>query len=111
MLRGHGSDDALAGGASVVVRDGESPLHGEGKQFECVCDVCGGKVKREKKWKSVNRSFRGEFHRKNCDRHFRVTIRCKQFYDRLDVRKTFKEILPEEKNPVPIPVKTEKSEA
>ena len=34
-----GSDDALAGGASVVVRDGESPLHGEGKQFECVCDV------------------------------------------------------------------------
>ncbi|EQY14462.1 hypothetical protein G943_04129, partial [Escherichia coli UMEA 3212-1] len=26
MLRGHGSDDALAGGASVVVRDGESPL-------------------------------------------------------------------------------------
>ncbi|MGE2246278.1 hypothetical protein ACMFBJ_19510 [Escherichia coli] len=39
MLRGHGSDDALAGGASVVVRDGESPLHGEGKQFECVCDV------------------------------------------------------------------------
>ncbi|EPH4306070.1 hypothetical protein ACS1L9_004441 [Escherichia coli] len=33
------TDDALAGGASVVVRDGESPLHGEGKQFECVCDV------------------------------------------------------------------------
>ena len=30
MLRGHGADDALAGGASVVVRDGESPLHGEG---------------------------------------------------------------------------------
>ena len=81
------------------------------KWFECVCDVCGGKVKREKKWKSVNRSFRGEFYCKNCDRHFRVTIRCKQFYDRLDVRKTFKEILPEEKNPVPIPVKTEKSEA
>ncbi|EAB3910558.1 hypothetical protein DUF69_23845 [Salmonella enterica] len=37
MLRRHGSDDALAGGASVVVRDGESPLHGEGKQFKCVC--------------------------------------------------------------------------
>lgn len=81
------------------------------KWFDCVCDVCGGKVKREKKWKSVNRSFRGEFYCKNCDRHFRVTIRCKQFYDRLDVRKTFKEILPEEKNPVPIPVRTEKSEA
>jgi hypothetical protein len=33
MLRGHGSDDALVDGASVVVRDGESPLHGEGKPF------------------------------------------------------------------------------
>lgn len=39
MLRGHGSDDALAGGASVVVRDGESLLHGEGEQFKCVCEV------------------------------------------------------------------------
>jgi hypothetical protein len=38
-VKGHGSDDALAGGASVVVRDGESSLHGEGKQFEYVCDV------------------------------------------------------------------------
>lgn len=39
MLRGHGSDDALAGGASVVVCDGESPLHGKGKQFKCVSEV------------------------------------------------------------------------
>ncbi|WP_265339828.1 hypothetical protein [Yersinia ruckeri] len=39
MLRGHGPDDALAGGASVVVRDGESPLHGEGKQFKGVCEA------------------------------------------------------------------------
>ncbi|EOV6725494.1 hypothetical protein [Salmonella enterica] len=39
MLRGHGSDDALAGEASVVARDGESPLHGEGKQFKCTCNV------------------------------------------------------------------------
>ena len=37
MLRGHDPDDVLAGGASVVVRDGESPLHGEGKQFKHVC--------------------------------------------------------------------------
>lgn len=38
-VKGHGSDDALADGAYVVVRDGESPLHGDGKQFKCVCDV------------------------------------------------------------------------
>ena len=33
MLRGHDPDDVLAGGASVVVRGGESLLHGEGGQF------------------------------------------------------------------------------
>lgn len=37
MQRGHDPDDVLAGGASVVVRGGESPLHGEGKQFKHVC--------------------------------------------------------------------------
>ncbi|SEB14799.1 hypothetical protein SAMN05660964_03822 [Thiothrix caldifontis] len=35
--RGHDPDAGLAGGASVVVRDGESPLHGEGGQFKQVC--------------------------------------------------------------------------
>jgi hypothetical protein len=31
--RKHDSEDKQAGGASIVVRDGESPLHGEGTQF------------------------------------------------------------------------------
>ena len=33
MLRKYGSDDELAGGVPVVVRNGESPLHGEGEQL------------------------------------------------------------------------------
>ena len=33
MLREHDPDDTQVGGAFVVVRDGESPLHGEGAQF------------------------------------------------------------------------------
>ena len=32
-IRKHDSDVREAGGASVVVRDGESPSHGEGTQF------------------------------------------------------------------------------
>ena len=36
MLRGHDPDDVSTGGASVVVRDGESPLHGEGRAVQ-VC--------------------------------------------------------------------------
>ena len=39
MLRGHDPDDQLTGGVFVVVRDGESPLHGEGRQFKYVCSA------------------------------------------------------------------------
>ncbi len=37
LLREHDPDDKQAGEAPVVVRDGESPLHGEGEQFIYVC--------------------------------------------------------------------------
>lgn len=60
--------------------------------FKCVCDVCGGKVKKEKNWKVCNHSFRAVFYCKHCDRRFRVSIRYKQLYDRLDVRKTYTEV-------------------
>ena len=39
MTRGHGPDDMSAGGAPVVVRGGESPLHGEGEQFKHACSA------------------------------------------------------------------------
>jgi len=39
MLRGHDLDDHPIGGAFIVVRDGESPLHGEGRQFKHVCSA------------------------------------------------------------------------
>lgn len=38
-VKGHGSADTLTGEYSIAVRDLESTLHGEEKQFECVCDV------------------------------------------------------------------------
>ena len=34
MARKYGSNDEQAGGVPVVVRDGESPLHGEGAQLD-----------------------------------------------------------------------------
>lgn len=37
MLRGHDLDALPTGGAPVVVRGGESPLHGKGEQFKSVC--------------------------------------------------------------------------
>ena len=39
MLRGHNPDGQSTGGVFIVVRDGESPLHGEGRQFNHVCNA------------------------------------------------------------------------
>ena len=76
-----------------VIRDINNPLVDKTK-LKCVCNICGGKVIRKKKWRFVNQSFRAEFYCPNCDRHFRLCVRYKQFYDRLDVKRTFSEIQP-----------------
>ena len=65
--------------------------------FDCVCDVCGGKLKKEKNWRAQNHAFFGVFYCKKCNRHIRYTVRCKQLYDRLDIRKSCKEVLPKSK--------------
>lgn len=89
------------------ISDINSPLV-DADAFRCVCDVCGGKVKKEKNWKYSNHAFRAVFYCQPCDRRFRVSIQYKQLYDRLDVRKTYTEI---KNTPESIPVKAEKSEA
>lgn len=61
--------------------------------FNCFCDICGGKVKVIKKWKFTNQSFRGVFFCENCDREFRVNLRIKKFYDRLDIKRNYSEII------------------
>lgn len=61
--------------------------------FNCFCDICGGKVKVIKKWKFTNQSFRGVFYCENCDREFRVNLRIKKFYDRLDIKRNYSEII------------------
>lgn len=65
--------------------------------FQCVCDVCGGKIKKEKNWRFQNHAFYAVFYCKHCDRHIRFTVRCKQLYDALDIRKTSREVVPKPK--------------
>lgn len=93
-----------------VIKDINNPLIDKSK-FKCVCDICGGKVIRKKKWRFVNQSFRAEFYCPACDRNFRLCVRYKQYFDRLDIKRTFSEIHPKEEEPVKEKVKSTLNES
>lgn len=65
------------------------------RAFYCLCDVCGGKLRQEKKWKHSNNTFRTVFYCKACDRKIRVSIRFKQLYDGVHIHKTYSEVADE----------------
>lgn len=80
-----------------VIKDKNDPLIDK-NLFNCYCDICGGKVETVKKWKFVNQSFRGLFFCPNCNREFRVNLRVKKFYDRLDIKRNYSEIIHTKEN-------------
>lgn len=75
-----------------VIKNMNDPLIDK-NLFNCFCDICGGKVQVIKKWKFTNQSFRGVFYCENCEREFRVNLRIKKFYDRLDIKRNYSEII------------------
>lgn len=75
-----------------IIKDKNDPLIDK-NLFNCYCDICGGKVETKKKWKFMNQSFRGIFFCANCNREFRVNLRVKKFYDRLDIKRNYSEII------------------
>lgn len=75
-----------------VIKNKNDPLIDK-NLFNCYCDICGGKVEVVKKWKFSNQSFRGIFFCKNCDREFRVNLRIKKFYDYIDIKRNYSEII------------------
>ena len=52
-----------------------------------------GKVEAVKKWKFMNQSFRGIFYCANCDREFKVSLRFKKFYDYIDIKRSYSEVI------------------
>lgn len=80
-----------------VIKDMDNPLVDKSK-FNCVCDICGGKVKKKKDWKFINQSFRADFYCPHCERNFKLCVRFKQYYDKIDVKRTFSEIVKVEKD-------------
>lgn len=75
-----------------VIKDKNDPLIDK-SMFNCFCDICGGKAETLKNWKFTNQSFRGVFFCERCNREFRVNLRIKKFYDRLDVKRNYSEII------------------
>ena len=75
-----------------VIKDKNDPLIDK-SMFNCFCDICGGKAETLKNWKFTNQSFRGVFFCEHCNREFRVNLRIKKFYDRLDVKRNYSEII------------------
>ncbi len=81
-----------------VIKDKNDPLIDK-NLFNCYCDICGGKVETKKKWKFMNQSFRGVFFCSSCNREFRVNLRVKKFYDRLDIKRNYNEIIHTKEEP------------
>ncbi len=80
-----------------VIKDKNDPLIDK-NLFNCYCDICGGKVETKKKWRFTNQSFRGVFFCHKCNREFRVNLRIKKFYDRLDIKRNYSEIIHTKEN-------------
>lgn len=75
-----------------VIKNKNDPLIDQ-NQFNCYCEICGGKVETIKKWKFMNQSFRGIFYCANCDREFKVSLRFKKFYDYIDIKRSYSEVV------------------
>lgn len=68
------------------------------KVLDYRCEICSGKCEQLKPWSYSNQYFRSRYYCKKCDRTVKVAVRFKQYYDRIDVRKTVTPIDPETEN-------------
>ncbi len=75
-----------------VIKDKNDPLIDK-NLFNCFCDICGGEVAVKKKWKFMNQSFRGIFFCERCNREFKVSLRVKKFYDYIDIKRNYSEVI------------------
>ncbi len=76
-----------------VIKSTSNPAVDLSKQT-CVCDVCGGKLELKRKWRFVNQSFRSEYYCPKCKRYLRLCVRYKQYYDRIEVKRSLTEFNP-----------------
>ncbi|MCR5041596.1 MAG: exonuclease domain-containing protein [Clostridia bacterium] len=56
-------------------------------QETCVCSECRKRMKRISDWRAVNASFRALFYCRDCDRVELFTVRYKEYYDRIEIKR------------------------
>lgn len=64
--------------------------------FNYNCEKCGRKCGTVQDWKFYNQFFRAVYYCKNCNTYYKVGIRFKKLYDRIDIRKISTPFDPEE---------------
>lgn len=64
------------------------------------CSSCGNSGALIKDWKYTNHSFVGLYNCPNCDVKYKVSVRFKQYYDRLETKKTISVLENKEKQEV-----------
>lgn len=72
---------------AFAITDIDNPLV-DRSRLNYSCKICHNEAKKLTEWKNVNQYFRAEYHCSECDKNFRVGVRFKKYFDRLDVRKT-----------------------
>lgn len=66
--------------------------------MNCQCTQCGGEAKQLEEWKFVNGYFRSYYQCEKCDIKMRVNIQFKKYFDRVNVKKSIKQIHPKKDN-------------
>jgi inhibitor of KinA sporulation pathway (predicted exonuclease) len=64
--------------------------------FKHSCEKCGKKCKIKEDWKFHNQYFRALYYCDNCDILYKVGVKFKKYYDRIDIRKISSVYNPEE---------------
>jgi inhibitor of KinA sporulation pathway (predicted exonuclease) len=72
---------------AFAIKNIDSPLVDK-SELNYSCARCHHQAKQMTQWKNVNQYFRAEFYCEKCDIRYKVGIRFKKHYDRLDIRKT-----------------------
>ncbi len=76
-----------------VIKDISDPKV-ELSKYSCICPSCAKPARQTKKWRFVNQGFRSEYRCDSCKKSYRLNVRYKQYFDRLDEKVSMSEIKP-----------------